>query len=457
MVENQAPKVILVILKSVNLGFLKECAGIEYGKTRRDVMQIAQSVAEEKGVLKKSRITHGWWSRFLQRQGDLSLRRGDSTAHSCMDAINKETLSHYFKLLKDVLDECGLLDNPAQIYNVDESGVPFDFKTPNVVAEIGSKKIWYRQAGKKGQVTIVACANATGQALPPMVIFDAKNLNYAWTKNEVPGTRYGLSDNGWINTDLFEGWLAEHFIRHAVPGRPLLLLLDGHSTHYQPDVIRFARDHDVVMLCLPPHTTHEAQPLDVGVFSSLKSQWTQVCHDYFHKNSGRVITKFNFNLLFSQAWLKYLVPGNIIAGFKKCGVYPYDPKQLWFLVLRRKNNSHEWMKLVAQCLKVTKTVILMRMKMEGVVKMEGVDVVGVMGVMTVGVIKTKTVVPVMNMETMECLLITDIKILHRLIKISWNFMRDVLWKDITCLLTVIMSIGFNCITLKHFRLTVIYV
>ena len=29
--------------------------------------------------------------------------------------------------------------------------------------------------------------------------------------------------------------------------------------------------------------------------------------------------------------------------------------QLWFLVkLRRKNNSHEWMKLVAQCLKVTK-------------------------------------------------------------------------------------------------------
>ena len=60
---------------------------------------------------------------FLQRQGDLSLRRGDSTAHSRMDAINKETLSYYFKLLKDVLDECGLLDNPAQVYNVDESGI----------------------------------------------------------------------------------------------------------------------------------------------------------------------------------------------------------------------------------------------------------------------------------------------------------------------------------------------
>ena len=80
-------------------------------------------------------------------------------------------------------------------------------KTPNVVTEIGSKKIQYHQAGKKGQVTIVACVNATGQAVPPMVIFDAKNLNHAWAKNEVPGTRYGLSNKGWINTDLFEdGW-----------------------------------------------------------------------------------------------------------------------------------------------------------------------------------------------------------------------------------------------------------
>ena len=68
-----------------------------------------------------------------------------------------------------------------------------------------------------------------------MVIFDAKKLCHAWTANEVTGTSYGLSDNGWITTPLFEGWLADHFLKHAVAGRPLLLLLDGHSTHYQPE------------------------------------------------------------------------------------------------------------------------------------------------------------------------------------------------------------------------------
>ena len=142
------PRSYLSNVEERELGFfLKECAGIGYGKTRRDVMRIAQSVAEEKGVLRKNRISHGWWSRFLQRQADLSLRRGDSTAHARMDAINQETLTQYFGLLKDVLDECNLTDCPGQIYNVDESGIPFDFKTPNIVAERGCKKVRYRQAG----------------------------------------------------------------------------------------------------------------------------------------------------------------------------------------------------------------------------------------------------------------------------------------------------------------------
>ena len=111
----------------------------------------------------------------------------------------------------------------------------------------------------------------------------------------------------------------------AVPGRPLLLMFDGHSTHYQPAVVRFAKEPGVIMLCLPPHTTHESQPLDCGVFGPLKTKWSENCHQFFQKNPGKVITKFNFNKLFSEAWLKYLIPANIIAGFRKCGVYSYNP------------------------------------------------------------------------------------------------------------------------------------
>ena len=116
----------------------------------------------------------------------------------------------------------------------------------------------------------------------------------------------------------------EHFLEHAVSARPLLLLLDGHVTHYQPGVIRLARAHGVNILCLPPHTTHEMQPLDCGVFAPLKSHWSRICHDFLHQNPGKVVTKFNFNSLFSKAWLSAVVPANIVAGFRTCGVYPFS-------------------------------------------------------------------------------------------------------------------------------------
>jgi len=64
----------------------------------------------------------------------------------------------------------------------------------------------------------------------------------------------------------------EHFLKHAVHEPPVALLLNGHSTHYQPDVVQFAKGNGILMLCLPPHATHEVVPLDCLVFSPLKTQ-----------------------------------------------------------------------------------------------------------------------------------------------------------------------------------------
>ena len=311
-------------------GYLKHCAKVGYGKTRRDVLCIVESATAERGRLRADHVSGGWWRRFKERQGDLSLRQGDSTAHARMDAMNQETMDHYFSLLHDTLSTHCLLDKPSQMYNVDETGIPLNPRPPKVITTKGrvTKKVRYRTSGRKGQVTVVGCANASGQAIPPMIIYDAARLNPAWTKNEVPGTKYGLSPNGWINSDLFEAWFVEHFLEHAVSARPLFLLLDGHSTHYQPQVIRLAREHNCIMLCLPPHTTHEAQPLDVGVFAPLKVQWTKVCHELYQKHPGSVVTKFNFSRLFSQAWCNAVIPANVMSGFRKAGVYPFNPNAI---------------------------------------------------------------------------------------------------------------------------------
>ena len=79
------------------------------------------------------------------------------------------------------------------------------------MARKGKKKVRYCASGNKSQITIVGCVNAIYQAMPPFIIFDAKNLNMDWTENEVPGTTYGLGENGWIDMELFKLWFINHF------------------------------------------------------------------------------------------------------------------------------------------------------------------------------------------------------------------------------------------------------
>lgn len=42
------------------------------------------------------------------------------------------------------------------------------------------------------------------------------------------------------------------------------------------------------------------------------------------ENPGKVVTKFSFSSLFSQAWYKAIKPETIVAGFQKAGVCPFD-------------------------------------------------------------------------------------------------------------------------------------
>ena len=107
------------------------------------------------------------WRRFLERQDDLTLRRGDSTGHDRMDAVNQQTLNQYFDLLEDTLTQYDLLNSTSRIYNVDETGIPLDARPPNIVTRRGIKKVRNRAVGRKGQVTIVACGNAGGSSSSP--------------------------------------------------------------------------------------------------------------------------------------------------------------------------------------------------------------------------------------------------------------------------------------------------
>jgi hypothetical protein len=49
-----------------------------------------------------------------------------------------------------------------------------------------------------------------------------------------------------------------------------MLILDGHSSHATPEFDQFCTENKIITLCMPAHTSHLLQPLDVGCYSPLK-------------------------------------------------------------------------------------------------------------------------------------------------------------------------------------------
>ena len=95
-------------------------------------------------------------------------------------------------------------------------------------------------------------------------------------KNKVPdnvregcvsNTLFVHSDSGWINADLFLEWF-KFFINNIPPTRPVVLIQDGHSSHVSIELVELACENNIHLLCLPSHTSHILQPLDIGCFKS---------------------------------------------------------------------------------------------------------------------------------------------------------------------------------------------
>ena len=302
------------------VNFLCRTALVGHARTRKEVLAIVNRILSSRG--KNKDVSPGWWAAFVARHPMLTLRTPATLSISRANATDPVVIDSYFDELERALEENGLTDKPCQIFNMDETGVPLDPNPLKIVTWRGHKNPAQVSSGSKGQVTVVGCVSAGGQCLPPMVIWDRKHLPPELAVGEVPGTIYGLSTKGWIDQELFDLWFTQHFLCYAPLVRPLLLLMDGHSSHYCPSTIKTAAKEKVILFTLPPNTTHLTQPLDRAVFGPFKVQWRQACHRYIVEHPGARITKHNFSVVFSEAWVLAMTPKNIASGFRATGVWP---------------------------------------------------------------------------------------------------------------------------------------
>ena len=169
---------------------------------------------------------YGWLNGFMKRHPQISLRQAESLSMSC----SLEMLSRWFDDFH-IFCKNNLIDKAERLWNADESGFPLQYRSGKVLSPCESKYVYSVNNSSKQQITTLVCINAAGQVMPPMHIFPGEQFHYNPLEGGVYGTYFGRSSPGWMDSELFYGWLMSHFVVCILPMRPVVLILDGHSSH----------------------------------------------------------------------------------------------------------------------------------------------------------------------------------------------------------------------------------
>ncbi|KAL7631869.1 UNVERIFIED_CONTAM: hypothetical protein RMT77_017830 [Armadillidium vulgare] len=223
------------------------------------------------------------WLRTFLKRNNLSRKRTKGMHIGRFKNIKNPFLTYsFYDLLEKDLTILNIFNRPECIWNLDESGFPLDPANTETISLKGQQIVKLLAGSGHENITILAACNAAGQALPPLIVYssqvsDLTQIPVDWLGDNgfaLPDTCYGLSKSGWMTAAVFESWFTI-FAGKTKPNRPLLLILDGHISHFSSNTITKAKAENISIVKLPSHTTSRLQPLDISVFEPLKTYWKQ--------------------------------------------------------------------------------------------------------------------------------------------------------------------------------------
>ena len=108
-------------------------------------------------------------------------------------------------------------------------------------------------------------------------------------------------------------------------GNPILLIYDGHRSHKTIELREAADKAGIHLFCIPPHTFHRLQPLDVGVFGPLQRVWQKRCLAVLDE-TGISITRHTVIKEYMTARTESITEDLIVSVWRRSGIRPPNPK-----------------------------------------------------------------------------------------------------------------------------------
>lgn len=312
--------------------YLEECSKMAYGLSTAALRKVAYDMAKHNNIKippsweEKKSAGKEWMRGFLFRNQKLTIRKPESCSLSRLTSFNKHNVETFFRNLETILKKYPQLADGARVFNLDETGLTTVQKPKKIIARKGLKQLNQVTSGERGElVTLLVCISATGTFIPPVMVFPRKNFKQHMITGAPAGTMGLAHPSGWMTSDLFSS-VMQHFIKHtnSTKDNPTLIICDNHESHMGIKVLESAKENGVILLTLPPHCSHKMQPLDLTVFGPLKAYYNSEVDAWMLRNPGIPMTIYQIADCVGNALPKALIPSNIISGFKKSGIFPFN-------------------------------------------------------------------------------------------------------------------------------------
>uniref|UniRef100_A0A093ULC9 Tigger transposable element-derived protein 2 n=2 Tax=Talaromyces marneffei PM1 TaxID=1077442 RepID=A0A093ULC9_TALMA len=277
------------------------------------------------------RVGDKWVYNLVKRRPEIDSKFSRRYNYERAKCEDPKIIKEHFDRVQAAISEYGIL--PEDIFNFDKTGFAIGLcSTAKVITgsdQYARPKLL--QPGNREWVTAIEATNSTGWALPSYIIFKAKkNVRVGWFDDLPDDWRINISDNGWTTDQIGLEWLKTHFIPYIsgrTRGKYRMLILDGHGSHLTAEFDRTCTENNIIPICMPPHSLHLLQPLDVGCFAVLKRHYGQQVEQRMRDGFNH-IDKLDFLMAFPKARTEAYKARTIQNSFVATGLVPFNPDRV---------------------------------------------------------------------------------------------------------------------------------